>query len=56
MNQLEIPLDKIRLLDFVAIRDAFPFHFDDLYIDGDKRAVVIVNPSKELVKTLGGGN
>lgn len=52
MNKVEIPWFKLNIVDFVGLAEGFYGQYDDLYVDGDKRAVIIVNPKPKLLEVL----
>ena len=49
---VKVPWEKLRLIDILGIAEGFYGQFDDIYIDGDERAVVIVNPGQKLLEAL----
>jgi len=50
--KVEISLDEITGVDFVGIVEGFYGQYDDIYIDGDRRTLVIVNPKPKLLNAL----
>ena len=50
--KIGIPFEKVSPLDLVCIAEGFHGRYDDLYIDGDGKELVIVNPKPELLEAL----
>lgn len=47
-----IPFEKVSPLDLVCIAEGFHGKYRDIYIDGDRKELVIVNPKPELLEAL----
>lgn len=52
MNVVRVQWEKLRLVDILGIVEGFYGQFDDIHIDGDKKAVVIINPKQKLLDAL----
>lgn len=51
MVELEIPYKNITVADFVGLT-WFNQLYDNIYCDGDRQSVVIVNPTEDLKRIL----
>ena len=52
MSEIAIPLSKITPREMEEIERNFAGLYDDMYVDGDRNAVVIKNPSTDLERIL----
>jgi len=53
MSEIEISWSEISVADFTYLADAFRGQYENIYVDGDRKAVVIVNPSERMKIALG---
>jgi len=52
MTEIKIPWNKISLAEFISLADTFRGEYEDIYVDGDEKAVVVTNPSDKMRKAL----